>query len=311
LSLLTFDADATRRGLPFPALIEALRRAFASDVEVPRRQVLAVGDPAHGGGTVLVMPAWRPGGCFGVKTVAVFPGNASRGLPTLHATYLLQDATSGVPLALVDGDELTARRTAAASALAASFLARPDATRLLLVGAGRIASLLPEAMAAVRPIGSVAVWARRAEAGEALAARLRAQGLTASAEHDLERAVRAADVVSCATLSTGPLVRGEWLQPGTHLDLVGSFTPAMRESDPACFARSRVFVDTGEALEKSGDLLEALAAGTLTADAVQGTLAALCRGERAGRGGAAEITLFKSVGSALEDLAAAELVVGR
>jgi len=310
LPLLQIDADATRRALPFPALIAALRRAFAESVHVPRRHVheIAPADSTGESGTLLLMPAWVPGRHVGIKTVSIFAGNAARGVPVLHSTYMLHDATDGRPLALVDGDEITARRTAAASALAASFLARTDATRLCVVGAGRVASLLAEAMRAVRRIEHVTVWSRRASASAALAGRLRTQGFACDPATDLEAAVRGADIVSCATLSTAPLVRGAWLQSGTHLDLIGSFTPAMRESDAECFAKSRVFVDTQEAVEKSGDLLEAIRSGDFDPPAVQGTLAALCRGETQGRRSDDDITLFKSVGTALEDLAAAELV---
>lgn len=306
--MLTIAADATRRALPFAALIEALRRAFIAGAEVPPRHVHRIATESGESGTLLVMPAWRTGLSLGIKTVSVFPGNAARGLPALHSTYLLYDASSGVPLALMDGDEITARRTVAASALAASFLARPDAARLVVAGAGRVAAILPEAMRAVRPIASVGVWSRRAESAEALAAGLRERGFAAEAVTDFEAAVRSADIVSCATLATEPLVHGAWLRPGTHLDLIGSFAPAMRESDAECFARSRVFVDTAEALEKSGDALEAIGAGRFTPAALQGTLAALCRGDVAGRSSDDEITLFKSVGNAIEDLAAAELV---
>jgi ornithine cyclodeaminase/alanine dehydrogenase-like protein (mu-crystallin family) len=301
------DAATTRRHLGFASLIEALRRAFAAGCEVPARGVHLIGE-GPGAGTLLLMPAWRQGGRLGVKTVAIFQGNGARGLPGLHSTYLLFDAATGAPLALLDGDQITARRTAAASALAASYLARADARRLLIVGSGRVASLLADAMRAVRTITSVEVWNHRPAPAEELAAALREAGFAARATTDLAQAVREADIVSCATLATAALVRGEWLQPGTHLDLIGSFTPQMREADAACFARSRVFVDTAEALAKSGDVLQAIAAGAFTAAQLQGTLADLCRGVRAGRVSDGEITLFKSVGTALEDLAAAELV---
>ncbi|MBC8055417.1 MAG: ornithine cyclodeaminase family protein, partial [Rhizobiales bacterium] len=172
----------------------------------------------------------------------------------------------------------------------------------------RVASLLAEAMRVVRPIDSVEVWNHRPASARALAAALRADGIDARATEDLEAAVGNADIVSCATLSTTALVRGTWLAPGTHLDLIGSFTPQMREADAACFAHSRVFVDTPEALAKSGDLLGAIAEGTFDAAQLQGSLAELCAGTRPGRTAAAERTLFKAVGSALEDLAAAELV---
>ncbi|MBJ2157042.1 ornithine cyclodeaminase family protein [Variovorax sp. IB41] len=306
-----FDEAATRAPLGFEKLVPALRAAFAAEAQVPPRHVHGIETAnAEGGskGTVLIMPAWSDAGFLGIKTINIFPGNSARGLPGLHATYVLYDARTGVPLAMMDGNEITARRTAAASALGASFLARHDARHLLVLGTGRIARMLPAAHASVRPLDEVTVWNHRPEGAEALAAQLRAEGWNAQAAVDLEAAVRSADIVSCATLATSPLVRGEWLVPGSHLDLIGSFTPAMREADVQCFAGARTFIDTNEALQKSGDLLDAIAAGTLRAPEVQGTLADLCRGERAGRHGDAERTVFKAVGSALEDLTAATLV---
>lgn len=304
------DAIATREALPFDRLIPALRALFAAGCEVPARQVHGVAAPGAPAVTSLVMPAWVPGGHYGVKIVNIAPGNAARGLPGLHATYLLFDAATGVPLALLDGDQITSRRTAAASALAASWLARPDARHLLVVGAGRVAELLPAAYRVVRPIDRVSVWARKPAQAEALAAQWRADGQPAQAVTDLAGAVRVADIVSCATLATDPVVQGGWLRPGSHLDLIGSFTPAMREADDACLAGAALYVDTDEALTKSGDLLGPLARGVITAAQVRGTLASLARGEASGRRSADERTVFKSVGTALEDLAAAMLVVG-
>jgi ornithine cyclodeaminase len=303
------DAADTARLLPFTPLIAALRNRFAAGCEVPLRHTHSIADAAaQPAGTVLLMPAWRAGGRFGLKTVMIFPANGALGRPALHSVYTLFDATTGEPLAQLDGNQITARRTAAASALAASFLARADAARLLVVGAGRVAALMAPALRAVRPIGSVAVWNRSAAAAQRLAAQWRTDGIDAHAVDDLEAAVAAADIVSCATLATTPLIHGAWLRPGTHLDLIGSFQPERRESDAACFARSRVYLDTAEALAKSGDVLLAIAAGAFVPAQLQGTLADLCRGACAGRRDAGEITLFKSVGTALEDLAAAELV---
>ena len=303
------DAAATRDALPFHRLIPALRRLFASGCEAPPRHVHQVAAPG-GGFTSLIMPAWVPGLCYGVKTVNVAPNNAARGLPGLHSTYLLYSADTGAPLAWLDGDQITARRTAAASALAASFLARPDARHLLLVGAGQVARLLPAAYRVVRPIDRVTVWARSADAAAALARQLGDDGFDARPATDLPAAVAQADVVSCATLATAPLVQGAWLQPGSHLDLIGSFTPAMREADDACFAGAALYVDTDEALAKSGDLLGPLGRGVISAASVRGTLAGLSRGDATGRRSAAERTVFKSVGTALEDLAAAMLACG-
>lgn len=311
-----FDAESTRAALPFDRLISALRERFAGGCEVPPRHVHEILSPIGEAGmdaagrriTSLIMPAWTAGRYYGVKIVNIAPGNAKRGLPGLHSTYLLFDGRTGVPLAQIDGDEITARRTAGASALAASYIAREDSEHLLLVGAGRVASLLPEAYKAVRQIKRVSVWARRASEAQALATTLQQQGFDASAASHLSVACGEADIVSCATLSNEALVRGAWLQPGSHLDLIGSFTPSMREADDACFQDARLFVDTEEALQKSGDLLIPMQHGVLRADDVRGTLTTLSKGVATGRKNKLERTVFKSVGTALEDLAAAVLV---
>ncbi|ODS97074.1 MAG: ornithine cyclodeaminase [Lautropia sp. SCN 69-89] len=302
-----FDAEATRDALPFERLVEALRAMFAGGCQVPPRHVHEIVAPGGSALVSLIMPAWTARH-YGVKTVNVAPGNAARGLPGLHAVYLLFDAVTGVPLAQLDGNVITSRRTAAASALAASWLARDDARHLLVVGAGAVARLLPAAYRAVRPIERVTVWARRAEAAQALAAELRGQGFDACAAPDLGAAVAAADIVSCATLATEPVVHGRWLRAGSHLDLIGSFTPAMREADDDCFTGATLYVDTDEALQKSGELLGPLSRGVFARADVRGTLATLSRGEAAGRRSRDERTVFKSVGTALEDLAAAALV---
>jgi len=301
------DAQATRDALPFDRLIPALRDLFATGCEVPLRHTHVLADEQGGtAGTLLIMPAWQPGAYLGIKTVGIFPGNAQRGLPGLHSTYLLFDAQTGVPLAQLDGNEITSRRTAAASALAASYLARADARHLLVVGAGRVAALLPAAYRAVRPIDRVSVWARNAAQAEALARQWRAEGFDAQACSDLPAAAAAADIVSCATLATEPVVRGAWLRPGSHLDLIGSFTPQMREADDACFGGgARLYVDTAEALQKSGELLGPMSRGVFAAGDVAGTLAELCSERAPGRRSDDGRTVFKSVGTALEDLAAA------
>lgn len=303
-----FDAAATRAALPFGALIAALQTRFTDGCTVPPRHVHQIHGEGGPAGTSLIMPAWH-GRYFGIKTVNIFPANSERGLPGLFSTYLLYDAATGEPLALIDGNEITTRRTVAASALAARYLARPDAERLLVVGSGRVASLLAEAYSHVLPLREVAVWSRNPDAAHALAAALRERGCNAAAWPQLEAAVRQADVISCATLATAPLIRGAWLQAGSHLDLIGGFTPQMVEADDACFYGASIYVDTEEALQKAGDLLGPLSRGVFEAADVKGTLAQLCRGERDGRGGADERTVFKSVGSALEDLAAAMLVI--
>lgn len=297
-------AAELRERLPMKALVSALRWSFARGMVVPPRQGLAL----PGGGSSLLMPAWREGGAYGVKVVNVCPANREAGLPAVQALYTLFDATTGVPRLLLDGAELTTRRTAAASALAAGFLAMPEPTLHLIVGAGQVASLLPEAMRVVRPtLARWLVWNHRVEGAEKLVAQLRERGFAAEVATELPLAVASAHIVSCATLAEQPLVQGEWLAPGAHLDLIGSFTPAMREADDDAFRGAALYVDTPEALVKSGELLEPMSRGVLAAADVRGTLESLCRGQAPGRSSATQRTVFKSVGSALEDLCAAQL----
>jgi ornithine cyclodeaminase len=298
------DAAQTAAALPFDRLIPALRQAFVAGAEVPLRHRHDIAQPDGSTASLLLMPGWRAGGLMGVKVVSVFPANSVRGLASVSASYLLCDGETGQHLALIDGGEITRRRTAAASALAGSYLAREDAASLLIVGAGHVAGLMVEAYRVVRPITRVRVWNHRRAGAERLAARLGADAVS-----DLAAAVGDADIVSCATLSHEPLVRGEWLRPGTHLDLIGGFTPAMREADDAAVRRSRVFIDTDAALAEAGDLIDPIAHGVLRREEIAGSLFSLCRGATPGRREASEITLFKSVGSALEDLAAAGLAV--
>ena len=303
------DTETTRLALPFDRLVPALKAMFIAGCEVPLRHTHLLPGADCGTNTVLIMPAWQPGRFMGIKTVNIFPGNSGLGLPGLFSTYLLYDAKTGEPLAQIDGNEITSRRTAAASALAASYLARPDARTLLVVGSGRVGALLPEAYRAVLPIEKIWIWDRDAASATALADKLQAQGMDAHATADLEAAAAGADVLSCATLSSQPLVNGAWLEAQSHLDLIGSFTPSMREADDACFGKpARLYVDTTEALQKSGELLGPMSRGVFAADDIVGTLADLTRGTAAGRQAETGRTVFKSVGTALEDLAAAMLV---
>lgn len=303
-----FGAEQTAAALPFAALIGALRDAFAAGAKVPLRHHHSIPQPDGTEATLLLMPAWQDnGGAMGVKVVSVFPGNAAKGLPGLYSTYLLCDGATGQPQALIDGNQITGRRTVGVAALGASYLARPDASRLLVVGAGRIGSLSPFAFREVRPIDRIEVWDRDRRFSETLVATLTAQGLTATVADDLETAARRADIISCATLSTEPLIRYDWLRPGTHLDLIGSFTPAMREADDTCMASGSVYIDSPDALEESGDLIGPIAAALLSDEDIRGTLSDLCSGRVAGRRSAEEITVFKAVGTGLSDLAAGAL----
>lgn len=301
------------RALDFPALVEVLREGFRKGAVQPVRHHHTVERPEGQPTTLLLMPAWTDfaaadaeGGHIGVKIATVSPDNNTIGKPAVMAQYLLLDGQTGEPEALIDGQRLTVWRTAAASALAADYLARPDASRLLVIGAGALAPFLARAHAAVRPIRHIAVWNRTRKSAERVAAELAEEGFEARAVDDIDAALAETDIVTAATISTVPLVHGAALKPGTHVDLVGAFSPAMRESDDEAVRKARVYVDTrGGALKEAGDIVQAISSGALTEAAVAGDLFQLTRGETQGRSSAGEITLFKSVGAALEDLAAA------
>ena len=306
----TLDAHAVRAATPWRELIDAIARMLVDDnVSVPNRQIHDVGLPDGGTGALLVMPAWIDRDVIGVKAVTYFPSNVD--MPTINAGYLLFDGRTGQLHAVLDGDELTLRRTAAVSALAAVHLARPDACRLLVVGTGKLAPNLALAHSSVRRFDTVEIWGRNPERADAVARQLADQGLPARPASSLDAALRRADIVSCATGATSPLVRGELLAPGAHLDLVGSFRADMREADDAAVTRTTLFVDTVDGAVQSGDLAQPLDAGIMSVGSIAADLRALTAGEHPGRSADDEITMFKSVGSALCDLAAARLALAR
>ncbi len=298
------EADEVARLMPWAGLIDRLEHVFMADVESPPRHHHTI-HRADGEATMLLMPAWEKTGYLGVKWVNVYPQNAARGLPAIAGVYVLCDGNTGQPLACIEGSELTRRRTAAASALAARLLARADAETLLVIGTGQMAPMLIEAHASVRPIRRVRIWGRRFAKARALATQY-AEHFDCAPVENLEKAVREADIVSCATLSTQPLVQGAWLSPGVHLDLVGAFRPDMRETDGPCLARAEVFVDTyGGAQNEAGDIHCAIEEGYFRFQDIRADMAELLHGHKPGRSDTTAITLFKSVGAALEDLAAA------
>jgi ornithine cyclodeaminase len=306
-------ADEIDRVLAFPALIDALAAAFRADIHVPPRHHHTIAHPGQADATLLLMPAWTGGDTaerfLGCKTVTVFPDNAKHGRPSVDGNYFLMSGDTGEPLAIMDGRRLTAWRTAAASALAARHLAREDAEHMVMVGAGTLAPYLVRAHACTRPIRRVTLWNRTRSHAVSLAFGLTVGGVETEVTDDLQSAVRDADIVSCATLSSEPLVRGAWLKKGAHLDLVGGFTREMREADDRAVKRARIYVDTrAGAPVEAGDIAQPLERGVIEDGDIRGDLFELCRGEAKGRTSAAQITLFKSVGTAIEDLAAAMLV---
>ena len=306
------SAETIDRQLDYKSLVASLRDAFAGSWTVPVRHHHGIPMPGEADQTLLLMPAWDPGKSVGIKIVTITPGNGARNLPAVQGIYLLLDGLTGAPKALMDGKCLTVRRTAAASALAASYAARKDAATHLMIGAGALSQPLIEAHRAVRPITRNLLWARDFAKAEAQVKRLATAGIEVEPVRDLEAAVKKADIISTGTLSHDPLVKGLWLKPGQHLDLVGAFLPEMRESDDEAVRRATVFVDTREgALKEAGDIVQAIKSGALTADRISADLFDLARGVHKGRKSEDEITLFKSVGTAIEDLAAARLLMER
>jgi len=298
--------------LNYSELTDALDTAFRKGGEIPLRQHYSINVPAGDKAHLLLMPAWQSGHKIGIKIVTVFPGNAATEIETVNASYLLLDANTGLPELMLAGTELTRRRTAAASALAARYLARRKSKRLLMVGTGNLSIHLINAHCSNHPIEVVQIWGRRYEQACLVAERFINVKFDVEPVMDLEEAVSAADIISCATLSKESLIYGDWLMPGQHLDLVGSFTSEMREVDDTSLQLADIYVDTRDgALQEAGELVQAMRHGLITNSDILGDLFDLTRGNCKGRLSDERVTLFKSVGTALEDLAAAQLVAAK
>ena len=312
------DAADTHRLLDYPSLISALREAHRAEA-MPLIHVHALDEP---GGAPNVennfvsLVAWAPARAIAVKLVGVFPGNPQRPdpQPSVQGLVALFDGETGAPRLVADGAALTFRKTAADSALGADYLARQDAEVLLVVGAGGLAPHVAEAHCAVRPsIRRILIWNRHHERAEALATRLRnCNGAEIEAVRDLSAALPQADIISCVTMATAPLVQGARLKPGTHVDLIGAYTPEMREADDDVVRRAgRVFVDTRANCENSGETLEPLRRHLIRRDDIVADLFDLCAGRHAGRGGDQEITMYKNAGGAHLDLFTAQHLLTR
>ena len=310
--MINIDFDAVHRLATVGSLVEPLRRAFSSDAVTPDRTHYAL-EPGNTSRTLLLMPAWQPQGAIGIKIVTVFPGNAVKNIPTVNAAYLLLSWQTGEPLASIDGRALTLLRTAAVSALAADLLAPKNPAVLLMVGTGSLSRYLIEGHLAVRRYQSVLVWGRDPHKAARVAQDLQQRGWPVSVAADLETAARSADVISCATLAASPLIKGAWLKPHAHLDLVGSFAPDMREADDDCMRGALIVIDTPAGLQSSGDLSEPLAAAAMAAHevVVLGDPALERRALQPSDAAQSGRTVFKSVGVALADLAAAEAIYQR
>lgn len=298
-----FDAAAVHAALPWSYLIEALAKAHCGDM--PVSDVVVQQDPRGTGNQFITLPGWVPGGPIAVKMVGVFPSNEtlSPAQANVQGLVAMFDGATGAPLLIADGAAMTARKTAGDSALGASLLARDDAEALLVVGAGALAPHFAAAHLAARPsLRRVLIWNRTAPKAEAVAARLRSDGIDADAADDLDAAVAQADVITCVTMSDQPLVKGALLKPGSHLDLVGAYMTSLRETDEAALRRGRIFVDTRQGMRNTGDLGQALASGAVTPQDVVADLFDLAQGRCAGRQSLEEITIFKNVGGAHLDV---------
>jgi ornithine cyclodeaminase/alanine dehydrogenase-like protein (mu-crystallin family) len=309
MAMRFIDAKQIRRQLDFPGLIAHLKDAHRRPPPAVDRVLMQDRSDTGIDNAMLVWPAWQHGGNLGVKVVTIFPDN--RELPGVQGVYLLFDGATGAPQAVIDGTELTYWKTAADAALGANLLARTDAAHLLMVGAGALAPYLIRAYQAIRPgLRQVQVWNRTQHKAEQVAAAVR--GTPACSVADLQAAVSEADMICCATSSLEPLVRGEWLRPGTHLDLIGGFTPGMREADDDAVRRSQLFVDSRWfTTDHVGDLTQPIAGGVIQRSHVLADLFELCIGSHPGRTDAAQITLFKCGGGAHLDLMAAQYIASQ
>ena len=308
--MIVIDKETIARSLPYNALIEALRKAFSSETIAPERAHHTIRNAEGADATLLLMPAWKSGEHIGVKIASVFPDNGTRNMNAVQASYILMDASNGAPIAVMDGTELTLRRTACASALAADYLANKEPETLLTVGTGNLAPHLIKAHMEIRKYSKILIWGRDHGKAKKLARSLQTENAEIRAVEELRKATSIADVITCATLSKSPLISGDWLHPGQHLDLVGAFRPDMREVDSKALVISKIVVDTYEgSLSESGELISALKEGNITREHILSDLRELVLERKSIRDESHDITLFKSVGTALEDLAAAQLVM--
>ncbi|WP_459212470.1 bifunctional Delta(1)-pyrroline-2-carboxylate/Delta(1)-piperideine-2-carboxylate reductase [Aquimarina rhabdastrellae] len=292
----------------FNELVTVIKEGFLSkELQIPMRHHHDFANPeVDADSTLLLMPAWNPSKDAGVKIVTVSPENGRFDLPSIQGTYIYLDATKGSIKAILEAKALTAKRTAATSALASSYLSRTDASSLLMIGTGALSINLILAHTAVRPITEVYVWGRNIEKAQVICDQLSKEKFTIKAVTAIEKVISKVDIISCATLSKTPLILGEYLTKGQHIDLVGAYKKDMREADNGTVQKANVYLDTYQGgLKESGDIVIPIQEGVLKEEDIKADLFELCEGKKEGRIDDDQITMFKSVGHALEDLAAA------
>ncbi len=301
--------DEVKHLCAYGPLIESLADGLRQTIESPPRSHF---HPNQDSSAVLIMPAWRPGRLMGTKIISVWPENSARGLPAVSAVYVVTSLQYGTTLAVIDGTELTLRRTAATAALGARLLARPDSKRLAVLGTGALASHMAMAHDSVFELSEITIWGRRIEKAEAIVAELDCLGIAASASDDLQVTLANSDLVASVTTATEPFIRSSWVQPGTHLGLIGAFTATMAEAQPQLLPRTRLFADTrAGVLEKGGEVVQALRTGLIQESHLRAELIGLLTAspQTTGRICPQDITVFKSVGFAALDLIAAEHIL--
>ena len=298
--------EEVARRSPYAALIDALASGLREPIESPPRIHF---NPNHDPSTVLIMPAWRPNRTMGTKIISIWPQNNAKGKSAVSAVYVLTSCDDGATLAVIDGTELTLRRTAATAALAARLLARPASRKLAVLGTGALSAHMAMAHHAVIGLTETTIWGREPGKAQAVVDALARVGIAARASTDLQRTLAQTDLVAAATTATQPFIRDEWVKPGTHLGLIGAFTASMAEAEPALLCRVSLFADTRDGvLEKGGEVWQAVHSGLIKASDVRAELAELVAlaPKVTGRSSEQEITVFKSVGFAALDLIAAE-----
>ena len=307
-NIIQIDANFIEESTNFRSLISALKIGFSSqEIIVPMRHHHDFPNPkTNADSTLLLMPAWNPSKVAGVKIVSVSPENGQFNLPSIQGAYIYLDAKKGSIKAILDAKNLTAKRTAAASALASSFLSRKNSSSLLMIGTGALSINLIKAHASIRPIKTVYVWGRSIEKARVICETLVNESFSCEPILTIQEKISEVDIISCATLSKTPLVLGKYLREGQHIDLVGAYKKDMREADDGTIKKASVFVDTFQGgLKESGDIVIPINNGTLNKEDIKADLFQLCSNKKTGRTSDSEITLFKSVGHALEDLVAA------
>ena len=303
-----FDMKAIQTALPYPLLVDALAQGLQQFAQTPARSFFS---PNQDASCVMIMPAWRPHQMMGVKLVSVWPENNAKGESAVSAVYVVISCLDGRPLAVLDGTELTLRRTAAAAALAAKRLARENSETLAVLGTGSLSVPLVQAHTDTMRFKNVLVWGRQFHKTQRVVKQLKELGIEVRAMGDLEETLALSDVVAVATTATEPFLKADWVKPGTHISLVGAFTPQMAEAEPVLMARSQLFADCrASVLEKGGEVFQAIKQGLVLDSDIIADLAELtAQSDRNWRHDGQAITVFKSVGFALLDLIAAEVVM--